>query len=119
MNTGRTASDSSSPSAEQHFPPAGRVTQFADQIRQVHQRSPGRTLGSVNEEAIKVLVREYGMSREGKATRWRQIDLAWLRDQRAAGRTCRELAEETGFSLGMISYLGRQHDLPGRTRCTP
>ncbi|CAL9354926.1 hypothetical protein SUDANB15_00538 [Streptomyces sp. enrichment culture] len=68
----------------------------------------------VNEEAIKVLVREYGMSREGKATRWRQIDLDWLRDQRAAGRTCRELAEETGFSLGMISYLGRRHDLPGR-----
>ncbi len=59
----------------------------------------------VNEEAIKVLVREYGMSREGKATRWRQIDLDWLREQRAAGRTCRELAEETGFSLGMISYL--------------
>ncbi|MEV7787616.1 hypothetical protein AB0O72_19830 [Streptomyces sp. NPDC088106] len=68
----------------------------------------------VNEEAIKVLVRTYGMSREGKATRWRQIDLDWLRDQRAAGRTCRELAEETGFSLGMISYLGRRHDLPGR-----
>lgn len=68
----------------------------------------------VNEEAIKVLVREYGMSREGKATRWRQIDLDWLRDQRAAGRTCRELAEKTGFSLGMISYLGRRHDLPGR-----
>ncbi|MFD7127353.1 MULTISPECIES: hypothetical protein [Streptomyces] len=68
----------------------------------------------VNEEAIKVLVREYGMTREGKATRWRQIDLDWLRDQRAAGRTCRELAEETGFSLGMISYLGRRHGLPGR-----
>ncbi|WP_331747693.1 TniQ family protein (plasmid) [Streptomyces sp. NBC_00984] len=68
----------------------------------------------VNEEAIKVLVREYGMKRDGKATRWRQIDLDWLRDQRAAGRTCRELAEETGFSLGMISYLGRRHDLPGR-----
>ncbi|MDX2757253.1 TniQ family protein [Streptomyces europaeiscabiei] len=68
----------------------------------------------VNEEAIKVLVREYGMTREGKATRWRQIDLDWLREQRAAGRTCRELAEETGFSLGMISYLGRRHDLPGR-----
>ncbi|WNI20028.1 TniQ family protein [Actinacidiphila sp. ITFR-21] len=68
----------------------------------------------VNEEAIKVMVREYGMTREGKATRWRQIDLDWLREQRAAGRTCRELAEETGFSLGMISYLGRRHDLPGR-----
>ncbi|WP_331762206.1 TniQ family protein (plasmid) [Streptomyces sp. NBC_01520] len=68
----------------------------------------------VNVEAIKVLVREYGMKRDGKATRWRQIDLDWLRDQRAAGRTCRELAEETGFSLGMISYLGRRHDLPGR-----
>ncbi|MEV1007270.1 TniQ family protein [Streptomyces sp. NPDC049881] len=68
----------------------------------------------VNEDAIKVLVREYGMTREGKATRWRQIDLDWLREERAAGRTCRELAEETGFSLGMISYLGRQHDLPGR-----
>ncbi|MDQ0790366.1 hypothetical protein [Streptomyces sp. B3I8] len=68
----------------------------------------------VNEEAIKVLAREYGMSREGKATRWRQIDLDWLRDQRAAGRTCRELAEETGFSLGMISYLGRRHDMPGQ-----
>lgn len=68
----------------------------------------------VNAEAIKVLVREYGMTREGKATRWRQIDLDWLRDERAAGRTCRELAKETGFSLGMISYLGRRHDLPGR-----
>ncbi|AJE87479.1 hypothetical protein SLNWT_7103 [Streptomyces albus] len=68
----------------------------------------------VNEEAIKVLVREYGMTRAGKATRWRQIDLDSLREQRAAGRTCRELAEETGFSLGMISYLGRRHDLPGR-----
>ncbi|MFJ9683597.1 hypothetical protein ACIRP2_37035 [Streptomyces sp. NPDC101194] len=68
----------------------------------------------VNAEAIKVLVREYGMKRDGKATRWRQIDLDWLRDQRAAGRTCRELAEETGFSLGMISYLGRRHDLPGQ-----
>ncbi|MFD7068279.1 TniQ family protein [Streptomyces sp. NPDC059913] len=68
----------------------------------------------VNEEAIKVLVREYGMKRDGRATRWRQIDLDWLRDQRAAGRTCRELAAETGFSLGMISYLGRRHDLPGR-----
>ncbi|MCC9737658.1 TniB family NTP-binding protein [Streptomyces sp. MNU89] len=68
----------------------------------------------VNEEAIKVLVREYGMIREGKATRWRQIDLDRLRDQRAAGRTCRELAEETGFSLGMISCLGRRHDMPGR-----
>lgn len=68
----------------------------------------------VNEDAIKVLIREYGMSREGKATRWRQIDLDWLRDQRAAGRTCRELAEETGFSLGMISYLGRRHDMPGQ-----
>nr|WP_226961499.1 MULTISPECIES: hypothetical protein [Streptomyces] len=56
----------------------------------------------------------------GKATRWRQIDLDWLRDQRAAGRTCRELAAETGFSPGMISYLGRQHDLPGcRTRAEP
>ncbi|MFE4016615.1 hypothetical protein ACFXPZ_04115 [Streptomyces sp. NPDC059101] len=32
----------------------------------------------------------------------------------ARERTCRELAEETGFSLGMISYLGRRHDLPGR-----
>ncbi|TYR64110.1 NUDIX hydrolase [Streptomyces parvus] len=31
-------------------------------------------------------------------------------------RTCRELAEETGFSLGMISYLGRRHDLPGPGR---
>ncbi|MEU9111063.1 TniQ family protein [Streptomyces sp. NPDC048483] len=68
----------------------------------------------VNVEAIKVLVREYGMKRDGKATRWRQIDLDWLRAQRAAGRTCRALAEETGFSLGMISYLGRRHDLPGR-----
>ncbi|WP_221360119.1 hypothetical protein [Streptomyces beigongshangae] len=68
----------------------------------------------VNDEAIKVLVREYGMKRDGKATRWRQIDLDWLRDQRAAGRTCRELAAETGFSLGMISYLGQRHDLPGR-----
>ncbi|MFH8443425.1 TniQ family protein [Streptomyces sp. NPDC018026] len=67
----------------------------------------------VNEEAIKVLVREYGMTREGKATRWRQIDLDWLRAERAAGRTCRELAEETGFSLGMISYLARRHDMPG------
>ncbi|MFF0628408.1 hypothetical protein [Streptomyces sp. NPDC004296] len=32
----------------------------------------------------------------------------------ARERTCRELAEETGFSLGMISCLGRRHDLPGR-----
>lgn len=68
----------------------------------------------VNVDAIKVLVREYGMKRDGKATRWRQIDLDWLRDQRAAGRTCRKPAKETGFSLGMISYLGRQHDMPGR-----
>ncbi|WNI24931.1 TniQ family protein [Streptomyces sp. ITFR-16] len=68
----------------------------------------------VNVDAIKVLVREYGMKREGKATRWRQIDLDWLRDQRATGRTCRDLAAETGFSLGMISYLARRHDLPGR-----
>ncbi|MET9765614.1 TniQ family protein [Streptomyces sp. NPDC006372] len=68
----------------------------------------------VNVDAIKVLVREYGMTRDGKATRWRQIDLDWLRTQRAAGRTCRELAEETGFSLGMISYLGRRDDLPSR-----
>ncbi|MFB9608731.1 hypothetical protein ACFFTQ_37870 [Streptomyces roseofulvus] len=67
----------------------------------------------MNEEAIKVLDREYGMTREGKATRWRQIDLDWLRAERAAGRTCRELAEETGFSLGMISYLARRHDTPG------
>lgn len=68
----------------------------------------------MNVDAVKVLVREYGMTRDGKATRWRQIDLDWLRAQRAAGRTCRELAEETGFSLGMISYLGRRHDLPCR-----
>ncbi|MEU6097830.1 hypothetical protein [Streptomyces sp. NPDC047079] len=54
------------------------------------------------------------MTREGKAPGWRQIDLDWLRHQRAAGRTCRDLAEETGFSLGTISYLGRQHDMPGR-----
>ncbi|QSY51890.1 MULTISPECIES: hypothetical protein [Streptomyces] len=68
----------------------------------------------VNVDAVKVLVRECSMTRDGKATRWRQIDLDWLRAQRAAGRTCRELAQETGFSLGMISYLGRRHDLPGR-----
>ncbi|WP_329560309.1 hypothetical protein [Kitasatospora sp. NBC_01266] len=68
----------------------------------------------VNVDAIKALVREYGMTREGRATRRRQIDLDWLRAQRAAGRTCREPAEETGFSLAMISYLGRRHDTPGR-----
>ncbi|WP_433543796.1 TniQ family protein (plasmid) [Streptomyces sp. CA-294286] len=68
----------------------------------------------VSVDAIKVLVRDYGMTREGRANRWRQIDLDWLRDQRAAGRTCRELGAETGFSLGMISYLCRRQDLPGR-----
>ncbi|WP_326680958.1 hypothetical protein [Streptomyces sp. NBC_01237] len=68
----------------------------------------------MNEEVIKVLVREYGMKRDSEATRWRQIDLDWFRVQRRVGRTCRELAEETGFSLGMISCLGRRHDLPGR-----
>lgn len=74
----------------------------------------------VNVDAIKILVCEYGMKRDGKATRWRQIDLDWLRDQRAVGRTCRELAEDTGFSPGMIGYLGRRHDMPGRrTRAEP
>ncbi|MFC8838672.1 TniQ family protein [Streptomyces griseoincarnatus] len=68
----------------------------------------------VTVDAIKTLVREYGMTRDGKATRWRQIDLDWLRVQRAAGRPCREIAKETGFSAGMISYLARRHDMPGR-----
>lgn len=72
----------------------------------------------VNVDAVKVLVRRYGMTREGKATRWRQIDLNWLRAQRAAGRTCRELAGETGFSLGMISFLARRHDMVGRRQGT-
>lgn len=73
----------------------------------------------MNAEAIKVLVRDYGITRVGKATRWRQIDLDRLRAERVAGRTSRELAEETGFALGMISYLGRQHDMPGsRPRAT-
>ncbi|WP_335939883.1 hypothetical protein [Streptomyces sp. PTD5-9] len=68
----------------------------------------------MNAAAVKALIREYGMKRDGKGTRRCQIDLDWPRDRRAAGRACREPAEETGFSPGMIGCPGRQHDMPGR-----
>lgn len=67
----------------------------------------------VSVDAIKLLVLEYGLTRDGKAAKSGRIDLRWLRKERAAGRTYRELGAETGLSGAMIGYLARRHGIPG------
>lgn len=73
----------------------------------------------VSVDAIKRLVSEYGMTRDGKASRWRQIDLDWLCDQRAAGRPCREtdpLGTTTALHWGEVQRRSELSRAAGRPR---